>query len=662
LVNSFINVTGLDMNLNKKFLASTMMLCCIQPAYALPDPSLGNPLAKHQITGSLNGASIYQDHENDFTVYVSPPADKDITGGFYLTDGFPDCVDLNRLRKLTYRMPKEDDFSAVISSSQSYSPAFDTTIGIAARQQALIQKVLEAKAEVTNYQAQHADLYGEYTASEDRKKILEALLDAVKKEQRELTENLQNDILALSALSISQLERESLAEEYRKNFAKKADEIASRRSRLQGDYEQVLTTYHDAVSKWTPVERKLSNLVEFEQSINQSFQSLMNISQASFDRSRRLISELESKLIGWGNVNISLAGDEHEKLGAYIAQNNLNYNVSPLPIFNVSTYSGVSKIPSKIDILGTAESSAMKYTANTIWLPSHTMQVVGGKSLTATGFVSGDENKEPVKILMGENVDQPRTISVPVTFGALCGYPRITSRSYKVWSPDLSFSHQVEYSELDFPSPNTEVVNESVVVKYNYYMKAEPLKGSCTLNTGKTDSYLRSAGYEKKWNLFGSSTQSWDNTKRVYTENMGFDCNIDKRPTGATKEEAAAEIARLEKALYDDMFAMFITNFAKEYKIELGKIPEAPEVGKPLATIGSGVLSLCGAVNKYCAITGIVLKTVDELGGRRHNGSTSSVSDYAGTVSRSFNVDSYLVGSGETSVNLKVCLDRENCR
>jgi hypothetical protein len=140
----------------------------------------------------------------------------------------------------------------------------------------------------------------------------------------------------------------------------------------------------------------------------------------------------------------------------------------------------------------------------------------------------------------------------------------------------------------------------------------------------------------------------------TYRDKMGLSCNITQRPVGATPEESRRMNEALEQALYGDMFAMFVMQYGKEYKLEKNPMPPASGELHPLATAGNGVMSLCGGVNVYCAVAGLVLKTVDEMVGARHTGRTSSAVDVGGKISRNFSKDSYLVAEGTTSVLMTV--------
>jgi hypothetical protein len=135
---------------------------------------------------------------------------------------------------------------------------------------------------------------------------------------------------------------------------------------------------------------------------------------------------------------------------------------------------------------------------------------------------------------------------------------------------------------------------------------------------------------------------------------MGLKCHLTEKPVGQSYDESKEMAAALEQALYSDMFAMFVIQYAKEYKVEKGNLPSEPKASHPLGNAGTAVLSLCGATNKYCAIAGLVLKTADELSGSRHNGSTSSTVTATGKIRRDFSKDTYHVAEGGSVINMRV--------
>jgi len=108
------------------------------------------------------------------------------------------------------------------------------------------------------------------------------------------------------------------------------------------------------------------------------------------------------------------------------------------------------------------------------------------------------------------------------------------------------------------------------------------------------------------------------------------------------------------------MQGLFLTSYAKDWQVT----PLRPEVlsadSRLFSKIGQGVMNLCGS-NKYCQISGIVLKSMDELVGARHSGSTSNTTTISGTLSKDYNLNTYMISEGFSNIEMRVCLDHKQC-
>lgn len=649
-----------------KITLSVMAMVAASTALALPQPKKGNPLPKYGISGNFNGSAIMQDHEYSSNLYISPAAERDVIGTFNLTDGVLECTDLMDLRHAAYRSPEYEEIPGVIRSGVGYSPAFDASMGVYLRYDRVMARIIAAKIDVIDLKETHKEIYGEYISAKSEKELSETELSTLDSRIAERTSQFSLDLATIDPTSINPAEYQSLLAEMRVELRNDLKSLSLERVQAVQKDNKAQIRYLAALRPWAPHKERLIELEQIDASLSGSFSALQSLADASFSRSRKLIRELEAQVIGRGNVGIGIYGDEAERLSNAIAESGLNYNVSRLPVFNVIMYAGAYGYSSGTEV-STSGGSEFGYRTKSILFPENTRRSLGDPVMRETDFQSITGNT-PIQVLMGSEVESPRSLTFPITLGAFCGYPTSKTGRYTHEIPLSDGSKEMmtfRTVNYDFAVANSKVVSENVVLKYHYYAKAEPMNGECSLNVDKMDSYWRTAGTSKSWSLFGGSkSKSWDDTRRTYRDNMGLNCSITKRPVGANPEASKRANDALEKALYGDMFSMFVMNYAKEFTVEKGEAASASEIGEshPLSTAGTAVMALCGATNVYCAIGGIVMKTLDELGGSKYSGSTSATSHMYGSIKRSFNVDSYIISGGETNLNLKVCIDESQCQ
>ena len=110
------------------------------------------------------------------------------------------------------------------------------------------------------------------------------------------------------------------------------------------------------------------------------------------------------------------------------------------------------------------------------------------------------------------------------------------------------------------------------------------------------------------------------------------------------------------------MFSMFVLNYGngKHKTIDLAK----PEIDKSerkyFTKVAGSVMSLCGK-NRWCQVTNVVLRSIDDLSGGHHSGSTSNVMSHKGTIRRDFEKHTYRIAERSANVEAVVCLDHTQC-
>jgi len=629
-----------------------------QLALALPDPKRGDELTRWRFSPSdTGGATLLLDHHEN-TLYVGPAANKKMEGTFSFTDGTLSCAILNNMREGTYRVPRTpEETRKVIDEEPAYSPYFDSSFGVYARNAALIEKILEAKLNTKNYIQDHKKEYTAFVTAKTNKEAIESQISKLDADISTAKSDFNLAVISLPS-TLTGAERDAAIDKLKSAYLDDAKLAALERSRLSKENATARGAYATAFGAWAPYDAQLAWLSKLQESVQSGYTTLQSLATDSFTRSELVLSKLDRRAIGVATAAYNIQGDEVDTVRAALANRGIPMSVSRLPIFDVMLNTGVSRgvIGRTAQGAGATDqdtSGALNYRLDTLFLPADTRTLLGEPVGKPAGLST--ESGTPLSIIYGDdaaNFGGAGTVQAVVTQGAYCGAPRTTSRTF--YYAGLKGTAQANVIETTFESPSGNVLTHAVALKYKYYAKAEPLSGTCTLKVSQMSDYWRNAGYSKRWSISGSQTSSWDETKSTYENDMGLVCNITQRPVGLNAEDSKKINEALEQALYGDMFAMFVMQYGKEYKLEKNPLPPAPGELHPLATAGSGVLSLCGGVNVYCAVAGLVLKTADELVGARHSGKTSSTIEGSGTIKRAFDKDSYFVAEGTATVMMTV--------
>jgi len=616
-------------------------------AWALPDPRKPIPLTQWGILlGDTGGAKLLLD-DKEPTLYVGPKAEKTTEGTFAFIGGSISCADLDRMRSVTYRYPEDSEVTTVVDSGSAYSPAFDANFGIMARSRGLLERIAEAKLKSTEFAELHKSEYGAYVSTRELQEVLATELLSIDASLTQAQQQFSNALLSLPS-TLQGVERDAEITRLREFYVADVKDLNRRRTDVSTRQAAAMQDYVKALRSWAPFRDKFEMLNTVETSLSTSYANLQALALSSLERSQTVIEKLELKPIGTANVAYNILGDEVDRVREVLTIRGAPLGVAALPIFDVQLNSGVSKSLSGVS--GSTLNS--DYSLTTLLLPASTRTRAGEPVAKDSGFTTAAG--QPISLIYGDDATTfggSGAFETIVNQGAYCGAPTVNKRDFTYVSNGKTTSGRAYVTTYESPRGN--VLSQAVALKYKFYAKAEPISGACTIKVGKMADYWRTAGSSKSWSFRGSSSRSWDDSKLTYRDNMGLDCNLKKRPIGPNAAESQRMNDALEKALYDDMFAMFVMQYGKEYKLTQGKPPATPGESHPLASVGTAVLSLCGS-NPYCAVTGIVLKGVDELVGARHSGSTSSAIDVQGTIGRSFDTDGYFIAEGTSTVNMIV--------
>lgn len=648
--------------LRKTIAAMSLFTFVAQTAQALPDPKRGVSFSQWGLSDlDLEGASLLMDADTD-TIYVGPKSRQTVEGVYSFLDAPANCQDLKNMRDVTERMPLPEQFQSVLQEVSFYSPKFENSMGVAARNANLLRAIVEAKAETKDYLELHGDLYSAFVEAKTKKVAVEQELTKIQAKLSAADKSFDRAISLIPPDASPEERSEQLRvaqERYREQLTKWSEKEADADER----FFEALDDYSAAYGSWAPYEDRLENLTTIETSINTSFATLQRLATESYTRSAALMAKQEGRVIGEASVAYNILGDELEQVRNALAESGSPLSVSRLPIFDVRLNFGVRRdATSRTETAGSG-GMTFDYVAQTLRFPAGTLaeggvsfsQVLGDQDTeSASGFQT--EGGGDLYLLYGNSAqafDGSGSVSALVTQGAYCGAPKTEQVTYRGTTEEGEISGTVD--KQVYSTPGAPVYSQAVGLSYKYNAQAEPISGACTLDVNRLGDYWRSAGFSKSWSLFGGSrTRSWDNTKTTYEESMGLSCSLTRRPQGANAQESEALIADLEEKLYADMFAMFVTQYAKEYAIETQEVPADPGQVKPLSSIGSGVFTLCGRTSTVCAISGLVLKSADDMLGQRHKGVTSSEDNYTGVIKRSFDIDGYFVAEGYSVINMIV--------
>jgi hypothetical protein len=178
----------------------------------LPDSKTDISKLVSKLDGREGIGEIIGDRDSSNVVYVRPTS-KSFIGDFAQVGGAVSCHELHENRITTFRYPSETEIQRVLESSQAYSPAFESTFGVFARNSKITNDIQKLRSEITTYTREHKEIYGRYQKA---KSILEGKQTSLK--SLELRDrNLDTKLTSQLALSSTEEERQQIISEYREN-------------------------------------------------------------------------------------------------------------------------------------------------------------------------------------------------------------------------------------------------------------------------------------------------------------------------------------------------------------------------------------------------------------------------------------------------------------
>ncbi|WP_444924245.1 hypothetical protein ACJJH9_02975 [Microbulbifer sp. DLAB2-AF] len=631
-------------------------------AQALPDARQGNPLSSLGIQAPDGIGDVVRDHEDPNTLYVGPAGVKQINGIYTELDSSGAmCIDYAHIRKQAYYAPPTDDLKEEAYDNHDYiSNYFQMTYVIPNANAEALRAINGARSKMRDIEnGTRKELAAIYNTLKAEWYDLEANISSLKAEQSALDS--KNTINIGSCITTNVGNQNGLIQCLTNNanwYTTESNKISSQLAEPIARKKEISQDYYAAKGE---MEAYQAELAQFESDI--AFNSLIINAQIQVtDSAWSIEKEVEraerSKIVGRASAGYNLFDNEANILSQTLSQHGKNnYKVKQLDVFNVSLNSGVTI---ENPVISTANDVAL-YKKNTWSFPADTLMRTSVLKKWEMPF----EREERGDVIHFDTMDADSFASggfnFYVTKGARCGeYSQYVKTTYT--STDSGTDVNWTVSEQFFePQPNRTVFSESIGLSYNYYAYPGPLRGECSINVDRMHNYWRNSGSRRGWSWFRSKTKSWDITKTEARDDMGVECTLDLKPESNNPEEARQIAEDFERQMYNDLWQMFITVYAKEYNIEILD-PEVIDAGKSTVgkTLGDGVMKMCGA-NVYCQIGGVVLKTLDEIGGSKAQGKTSAEHNVYGKIWKRFDKDTWTVKSGSALVNLRVCVDKNQC-
>ncbi len=633
-----------------------LLLAAVSSSALAGMPDSNRDISK--ITGKLDGrkgiGQIIGDRDNPKVVYVRPTS-KRFSGEFTQVGGSVSCHELHENRIATFRYPNEQELAGVLAGSWAYSPAFESSFGVFARNSKYTNDIQKMRSQILTYTRDNREIYGRYTSAKEIYEGKKLRLEGLEIKDR----NLDTKLTSKLALATAESDKNQIIQDYRRDKRDLAHEI----SFVSDEVSTAHNSYAVALQGWAPFKDELQWLQDVEESLVTSFERIQRLADDSLRKSKSLIEALENKPIGYASTSYSFnANSEIENLRNARTELNLpDFNILTLPVFDVRLNTGVN-----IAMNGRADNFSYQYeNYNYPTELDRSHPDAQKKTYPFPNTEVEDRNGEGQILVdypdMNGSFGGARAFKFPVTMGAFCGYPKSKKVTYSYTDETGKTQQQdVMKTVYESPAPGQSIFTQNVGLRYKYFEAAAPIKGKCSLNVSQASNYTRSRGKKSSWRWFKRVTHRWDNTTHDVAQSLGIKCEITEAPTSVKPEDMNQANKELKNMLYQDMYSMFIMTYAKDYDLEV-TVP-THDTGKPqvFSNLGNGIMNICGKLTG-CQIANVVLKGLDDLVGVRHSGSTSSKITSKGTLTREMNLNTFIVNEGAANFEMKVCIEREGC-
>lgn len=654
-------------------------------AMALPDATKGNPLPILNILTPDSVGDILPDHENPNTLHVGPARKKEVQGNYaHLGGTGPMCIDFVNVQHQAYLMPVTSaQKKQAVENNDYVSNFFQLTYAINAKNDNRIVGITNAYEQITALGTANAEREAAWVALRDRWNDLGRTITDLEKTLEELDDELgekrfalsnQNTLNTSACIAMAATNPTGMVQCIVDNSAWYAAEtakidtwynaekapISAELTTAKADKSAMSDAYYAAKGADEAYDTEIENIKSAHSFSYMILEAQWGVANRSWELETDVLKEEGAKVVGRVSAGYNLFGNETTALANTLTANADKltqagygpYEVKELNVFNVRLNSGVS-----ITNVNTSfDNNAPGWHKNVWSYPADTLMSNGILNDHAMPFEREDRSDVIHFDSMDKNSFASGGFDFYVTKGASCAeYEQAVEETYTSTTDggvDVSWTVNYNYAE---PAADHVVFAQNVGLSYSYYAYPGTIRGECSINVDRMNSYWRNQGKKSSWSWFRKKNVSWDNTRQTVKQDMGMECIIDLAPQSDDPEEAMKIQEDFERAMYDDMWQMFLAVYAKEYTVEVIE-PDTPELEKSTVgkSLGNGLIAACPA-NVWCQIGGIVLKTLDELGGSKAQGTTSSVSHEYGTIKKVYDKSVWTVKQGSSSIDVKVC-------
>jgi len=620
--------------MNVKMIKPTIMtaiLATTTSALALPDFSAKVPENLTKEAADISSLIIADSDAK--TLYVGPAPRKVVTGEFSPAADADHCEMLESLYAMTYRVPTEPQNQwADIAKAGPVSPFFDMNFGNYEYFATLIRAAAAAaNAEIT-YQTQHAREYAAYVKAKDLFDARELAVITIQEHLNALTAHVTS---AATMLSVAQgadgvtAARDALREAQ--------ERLASEGVALKSELREAIVSretfrgpYIDAKAAWAPYMPKAMDLSKTLRDLTTTLHTVDALAKEAFATAKETLMREEGRVVGFAAVTTSLYDTEVQDVRAFPSAN--GYSVVPLPVFDVAIGRSSDKFKAVSDGLGVS-------------IVDYSNVDRGGRQ--GPGPLTFAMSGRPMLNILYFPKDGLQTIHAPVSRGAYCmGTKGARAISHLSSKQD---GRQIPWLELAYRARTSPVFTDSVGMSYQYGVKAAPASVKCELKLESFSDFDRNAG--QVTGLFYA--RAWDDTTHNAANDQGIKCEV-KNLAGPGTEDMNEKLAAVEKRYMQDIAAQFILTYGRSWVVSAGddSVVSAPVRAKALSEMGSSMTSLCGP-NPYCKISGLVLKSLDEIFDTR-SGSTSRHDNFHGSITRDYSLTTWAQVQGDATIDVEV--------
>ena len=648
----------------QSILAATAVMSISGAASALPDQHASSTaLVRLQSSAAsdvrLKGSQLIQDHDGKM-IYVSPATRKEESGVFAATNSATEnqCNILENIYKLTYSVPSSaEDTWRDVAKQGPYSPFFDLAFGNYIRYASLNDAILQAAVSEDTYKQLHKTEYEAYVL---QKTLYDKAVGDLNKAKAEL-DLLDIDIKSAQDLLSIATTPDELANAHAAldaAIAKKAAELPEKKQTYKDAFRAEIllrSPYAQASAAWAPYQANLADMEKRLADVATVAASVRAMATDAFTFAKTTLDAFEGRTVGTAAAAYTIYSDEVSAAAGYLRSAGISdYAVAALPLFEVTN----ANMPGKTEISETSTkpifggSTGFNIGIQSVSKANPFFASAVMKPTTRPVFTAA--NGTPIRQLESAPVNQGSgSFSAPVTLGAYCSGSSLHAAETRVVTKADDGSDVVSFTRPLFTRRSTPVLAQAVSLDYKYYVQAEPVNVSCSLTLNSFADFTRSSGHVS--GFFYS--RSWDDTTRQQVKDSGLECHQVGAPIGSNPNQADQQAFMDTKMqqMQQEIMAEFILTYGKSWTIstEMPANP-TPDLNHGVGNLGTSLLALCGT-NPYCAVTGLVLKSLDEIFGHA-SGSTSTQDQLSGTISRKYSLSTWRVVPGSAAIDLTVRL------